>query len=181
MDTQGEIQIGTHVIYGLHGKCNVIGIEERIVSGSAVRFYRLEPIRNNPVKTQKVEPAIWIPVQSAKGRGLRAPINQDQSTEIFAILNNKDHYFNTADNWSVAYPKLETAVRTEGAMGLAKVLSYLHMLKKKHVVLPTEIARFYETITKLLFRELGDSLTCSMREIEERVNKALKNKQTLDQ
>ena len=85
-----------------------------------------------------------------------------QTEEVFKIICNREYYFPLAETWSAIQSKLEQTIRLEGGIGLAKVLSYLHVLKRKQVVASPEVNRMYETVSKLLIRELHD-VTGAMR------------------
>ena len=80
METQGSTEVpqtrffsGSFVIYAMHGKCHVLGTETRTLSGVPILFYKLEVKKSSFSRSNKHEPAIWVPVANAKDRGLRAP------------------------------------------------------------------------------------------------------------
>ncbi len=74
------------------------------------------------------------------------------------------------------FPLLERTVSAEGATGFAKVFSYLYGLRKKHVVLITEISRFEENVRKLFLRELSEALGQQIKATEEQIGKLLRKK-----
>lgn len=172
----GTFETGTSVVYALHGKCTVIGIEERTVSDQRLQFYKLEVQKSALSRSTRQEPAIWIPVNSAIDRGVRLPMTSEQADEVLKILGNREYYFPLNEPWSVTLPKLEAAIRKEGGIGLAKAESYLAVLKKKLVVLPADVSRFAETVHKLLVRELSETLSRTPRSIEEQLQKGYRQK-----
>ncbi len=178
-DTSGNaFALGVTVIYGVHGKCSITAIENRVISGEAMSFYKLEVQKPPLSRSTRNEPAIWVPVASANAQGLRVPVTAVEVDDILTMLASREYFFPITDNWSVVQPKLETTIRLEGCKGLAKVLSYLFVLKRKQIVPTHEVSRMDELVTKLLLRELSDALGESIRSLEERLNKLLRQKLT---
>ena len=173
---QGEFLPGTDVIYSIHGKCNVVGTEYRMLGGESIRFYKLEVKKSALSRSTRHESAIWVPVASAKGLGLRIPMTQSDAEEALKILKNREYYFKTNEPWSLVQPKLEQCIRQEGGIGLAKVESFLFVLKRKQIVPTPEVSKFQETIHKLLFRELAEALHEPARALEDKVAKGLRSK-----
>lgn len=171
-----EFTIGTAVIYALHGKCNVTGIESRTIGNEQLRFYKLEIQKSALSRSTRQEPAIWLPIQSAKDRGLRLPMSAQEIDQAWAILSSREYYFPVQDTWQAVQPKLEAAIRTEGGAGLAKVVSFLHVLKKRLIVAPSEILKFSESVNKVFLRELSELSGQPIRALEERMNKSLRHK-----
>lgn len=172
----GEFTLGSSVVYGMHGRCSVVSIETRSVGNESIPFYKLEIQKSALSRSNRREPAIWLPVNSARSRGLRPPMSVEQAEEVFAILENREYYFSTSESWSSIEPKLESSIRLEGHIGLGKVMSYLHVLKEKQIVTSPEVNRFRENFTRVLLRELSETLGEPIRAIETRVAKALKHK-----
>jgi RNA polymerase-interacting CarD/CdnL/TRCF family regulator len=175
-----NFSVGETVIYPLHGKCQITGLETKVVGGQSLSFYKVEVVRSAFARTTRKDPAIWIPVNSAVERGLRRPLTPEAVTTIWTMLENREYYFSASDSWAVVQPKLEAAIRNDGAEGLAKVASYLHALKKRLIVPPSEVAKMYETVTKLLTRELSDVTGEQVRSIEERMQKSMRHKNLPD-
>lgn len=171
---------GATVIYPMHGKCVLLSIENRQIDGEQVPFYKLEIQRSSFSRTTRQDPAIWVPVRAAKERGLRLPIDLQQAEAVMQILSSREYYFDINEPWTSVLPKLEQCLRTEGAIGLAKVFSYLFVLKKRQVVPSTEVNRTAETVNKLLFRELSEALNEPIRSLEEKINKRIRQKLTPD-
>lgn len=167
---------GTAVIYPMHGKCVVVGIENRQVGAETISFYKLEVQRSSFSRSTRQEPAIWVPVNSARERGLRLPIDAEQIQAINTIFASREYYFEAQLGWSAVLPKLEATIRSEGAIGLAKVASYLFVLKKKQIVPTPEVARFSENVNKMLFRELSEATGEPIRALEEKANKLMRPK-----
>ena len=183
MDTQTPMEVpksefapGSSVIYALHGKCHVLGTEFRSLGGKPICFYKLELRKSTLSRSTRNEPAIWVPVASAKDFGLRAPMTAAQADEAMKLLMNREYFFKPYDAWNVIQPQLEATIRNEGGLGLAKVVSFLYVLKRKQVVATPEVVKLYDTVHKLLFRELSEALQQPMKVLEEKVAKGMKTK-----
>lgn len=178
--TSSEFSQGSPVIYGLHGKCKVSEVVDRTVGGTSLRLYKLEFLKSPFSRSHRQEAAIWVPVTSARTLGLRMPIDENQAKEVLAVLNNKESYFNIFEPWATLHPKLETLVKNEGAIGLAKAYSFLVVQKRKGITQTTELTKFFELIHRLLFRELSETLGEATKTIEEKLTKALKAKTAIE-
>jgi RNA polymerase-interacting CarD/CdnL/TRCF family regulator len=118
-------ETGATVIYPMHGKCTIVATENRQIDGKAVPFYRIEIQKSSFSRSSRQEPTIWVPVASARERGLRLPLNAEQAQAVQQIFANREYYFDAHASWATVLPQLENAIRTEGGAGLAKVASYL--------------------------------------------------------
>jgi RNA polymerase-interacting CarD/CdnL/TRCF family regulator len=183
METQGPIEVpqteflpGSFVIYAMHGKCHLMSTETRTLSGEPILFYKLEVKKSALSRSNKQEPAIWVPVANAKDRGLRAPMNPTEAEVAMKILLTREYYFKLDEPWSSIQNKLENTIRLEGGAGLAKVASYLYVLMIRQIVPSTEVAKLKETVFKLLFRELGEALGEFPKILEEKTKKGLRTK-----
>jgi RNA polymerase-interacting CarD/CdnL/TRCF family regulator len=175
-----EFAPGSPVVYGLIGRCTVLAVETKSIGQNTLRFYKLEAKKTVQTRSKNLESAIWVPVANAQEQGLRAPANQNEAADAVQTLMNREYFFKTTENWSTILPTLENTIRSEGIQGLAKVYSYLYILKRRQLVSHSEFTKFYELVHRLLFRELSESLSESMKSIEDRVQKGLKGKLTYD-
>jgi len=183
METQGPIEVpqteflpGSFVIYAMHGKCHILATETRILSGIPILFYKLGVKKPALSRSNKQEPAIWVPVATAKDRGLRPPMSLPQAEAAMKILLTREYYFKLNEPWPQVLHQLENTIRLGGGEGLAKVASYLHVLMRKQIVPSTEVAKMKETVFKLLFREMGEAMGEFPKTIEEKANKGLRTK-----
>ncbi len=176
MNPEKDFAVGSTVIYGTHGKCVIRGIEAREVNGDVIPFYKLEVQKPPLSRSTRTDPSIWLPVTAAPNRGLRAPMDQHSVAQVMEILASPEYFFPLQETWTAVFPKLEKTICAEGAVGLAKVFSYLAGLKRKLVLLPAEISRFEETVHKLFLRELAEALGQQIKTTEEQVNKLLRKK-----
>jgi len=176
-----QFPVGATVIYGLLGHCTVVAIETKNVGGNSISFYKLEVQKSNLSRSQRHEPAVWIPMDSAKSRGLRSAMNAEAAAQAMSFLMSREYFFSLQDPWSTVHPKLENVIRSEGGAGLAKVASYLAVLKRRQIVSPPEVNRFYEGVLKLLLRELSSVLGETHKTLEEKIQRGVRQKLILDQ
>jgi RNA polymerase-interacting CarD/CdnL/TRCF family regulator len=179
--SNNEIEIGTAVIYGLHGRCTITGVETRSLGGDTQRFYKLEKQKSPLSRSTRQDPAIWLPVSSASLRGLRSPMTQADIDAAFLIFSSREYYYSLKDQWHVVQEKIETAIRTEGSAGMAKALSFLFVLKKRQVVSHAEVTKLSEAIQKNFNREVSEITGETAKQIEEKMNKAMRSKLFADQ
>lgn len=177
----GSLTAGSSVVYGLHGKCTILSVDTRTIGGQSVAFYRLEVQKSALSRSTRQEPHIFVPVATARQNGLRPLLEGAQIPEVIAVLASREFYFDLSLTWSKAQHLLERTIAQEGAVGLAKALSYVTGIKKREVILSPETARFADTVSKQLLRELSDTQGIALRDVEVQVNKALKNKLLRDQ
>jgi len=177
---QAEFPPGSSVIYAMHGKCNVVSTETRSLGGEAIRFYKLEIKKSALSRSNKTEPAIWVPISRAKDQGLRAPMTKEEAEAVLKVLSSREYYFKANEPWNVIQPLLEAAIRIEGGLGLAKVASFLYVMKKKQVVSSPEVNKLQETVHRLLFKELSEILEETPKNLEQKIIKGFRVKMTPD-
>lgn len=174
--SQAEFTPGTSVIYAMHGKCLVLGTETRSLGGKTQKYYKLELKKPTSSRSARSDSAIWVPVEQAQERGLRVPMTQEQAAAAIQLLNSREYFFKTTDSWSTLLPQLENTIRTEGGIGLAKVASFLYVLRRKQVVATPEVNKLQESVNKLLFRELSEALGQTIKTLEDRVARGMRSK-----
>src|SRR5689334_19976378 len=105
--SQPEFLPGSSVIYAMHGKCHVLGTETRSHCGESIRFYKLEIKKSALSRSSRQEPAIWVPVATAKDRGLRSPMSKSEAESALSVLLSREYYFKVSEPWSALQIKLE--------------------------------------------------------------------------
>jgi RNA polymerase-interacting CarD/CdnL/TRCF family regulator len=171
-----EFSTGDKIIYALHGKCVVTGVETRTLGADRIRFYKLEVQKSALSRSSRQEPAIWVPVATARDHGMRRPMTREDADGAFRLVASREYYFPLNESWTSLQPKLEAAVRVEGGVGLTKVYCFLHVLKRKQIVPSPEVARMLENVSKHFLRELSEILGEPIRAVEDRVQKSLRQK-----
>src|SRR5215471_2773396 len=77
-----QFRVGDKAVYPTQGVAEIVGIEEKEISGNTVRFYSLRLIDSGL--------RILVPVDKAENVGLRAVVDEGQIREVFEILAEKD-------------------------------------------------------------------------------------------
>jgi len=178
--SNSDIPVGSSVIYALHGRCTVTAIETRELAGSSQRFYKLEVQKSALSRSNRFEPAIWVPVSTAKSRGIRAPMTSTDVDKAFEVLASREYYLPLTDAWHVSQAKVEALVRNEGSIGIAKALGFLFALKKKQVVPSPEVNRLNETLQRQFSKEVAELTAETLKAVDDRIARALKNKMSAD-
>ncbi|OFZ81497.1 MAG: hypothetical protein A2583_00035 [Bdellovibrionales bacterium RIFOXYD1_FULL_53_11] len=171
-----EYMPGATVIYGIHGKCTISSVEARQVGGNTLRFYKLEKVKSTFARTNRLEPAIWLPVTNARDRGLRLPMSAADVETAMAMICNREYYFPLAEPWLANQARIETTIRLEGFMGLAKAVSFTEVLKRRQVVPESELLRFNENVAKLFVREVCDATGKLPRDVYAEIERGIKHK-----
>lgn len=167
---------GNEVIYALHGKCRILGTETRTIGGQPVAFYKLEVVKSNLSRSSRQEPYIWLPVASAKEKGLRERMTQEECDQALAVLNSREYYFDVRENWNTLQGKLENSIRIEGGQGLAKAYSCLHVLRAQQIVPTPEVQKMFDAVARVLFREICETLQITPKVLEDKIRKGLRQK-----
>jgi RNA polymerase-interacting CarD/CdnL/TRCF family regulator len=127
-------------------------------------------------RTTRQDPAIWVPIASAREQGMRSIMTRAEVDEALKILSNREYYFSVTEPFSTVQPKLEVTIRNEGGIGLAKTLSYLFVLKRKQIVASSEVNKMHESVLRLILREISEILGETAKALEEKINRGLKHK-----
>jgi RNA polymerase-interacting CarD/CdnL/TRCF family regulator len=181
LNWNSDIPVGTPVIYGLHGKCTVTSIETRALAGETQRFYKLERTKSALSRSTREEPAIWLPVQTAKSRGLRSPMTAEDLAAVQEIFASREYYFSMKDAWNIVQNKIDETIRNEGCIGMAKAMSFLFVFKRRQIVASSEANKLSESIQKVFFREIAEITSETVKQIEDKMNRSMKYKLLADQ
>jgi RNA polymerase-interacting CarD/CdnL/TRCF family regulator len=178
-------KVGDSVSYGLHGKCVILAIETKDLESGPVSFYQIRAIKNpiaakNPMRVSKSEPHILVPMDTAHKTGLRALMRKEEAENVLKLLSEPDYHYEMDLPWVSKQKMLEEVIRKEGPTGLAKVVGHLYVLIKRDAVPPTPVLRFYESVYRILSRELAEVLGIASKEMETLLNRTLKIKLSAD-
>ena len=171
-------KVGDEVSYGLHGKCVITAIETKDLPSGPVNFYQIRSIKN-PITAKnpnRKDGSILVPVDSALRKGLRPLMSKTDAEAALKCLSDPDYHFEMSETWVSKQKTLEEVLRTEGSVGLAKVVGHLYVMIRRDAVPPGEVVRFYESVYRIFAREISESLGISLKEAEPLLARALKNK-----
>jgi RNA polymerase-interacting CarD/CdnL/TRCF family regulator len=175
-EDKSMFQEGDIVSYGLHGRCQIIGVEEMKVAGDTKRFLNLQTSKTIGSKNQGVSARVLVPAETAKEAGVRKPLNsQAEIDEILNILEEADAYFSLDEHWKIKQKHIDEIVRLEGAKGLAKALGHLVICEESfgHVTTSDE-QKYQKLIRRLLAREIAEAQNAkNTKEAEKLINRSL--------
>lgn len=175
-------KIGDEVTYGIHGRCQIMGIETKTIGGAPVHFYQIRAVSFSPIpnKNARPTPNILVPVDNAEASGLRAPLSDDGAATVFRMLEDQEYYFPIQEQWTSKQKRLEDTLRKEGAIGLAKVVGHLHVVLQQDAAPRSEVNRYFEQALRVLVREIAEASGSTAKEVEAKVRRALKSKNRAD-
>ncbi len=133
------------VVYPAHGVGIIKDIETKEFGGTDHSFYVLEILDNGM--------RVMIPVDTSDGVGLRAIVNEDQVSEIFAILKEKDVELGT-QTWNRRYREYMEKIKTGSVYEVAVVLRDLFLLSIDKDLSYGE-RKMLDTAKNLLVKELS--------------------------
>jgi CarD family transcriptional regulator len=147
MTTKPEFAVGDKAVYPAQGVVEVIRIEEKDLGGARQSFYVL--------KILNTDHKILVPVASAKDRGLRQVISEEEIQEIMDILRERTIAFDK-QTWNRRYRSFKEKIDTGSIYDVAEVMRDLYRLKVEKQLSFGE-RRMLDTARGLICKEIGIS------------------------
>ena len=120
-----KFEVGQRCVYPVHGVVEIMGIEEKEISGSKNSFYILNVIENDVT--------LMVPTKNAKSLGLRLVVPEKEVSKIMDILR-ETHPSGSGklDNqsWNKRYRKYADKLKSGDIYEIATVLKDIHCLKR---------------------------------------------------
>lgn len=152
---------GDMAVYPAHGVVEVMGTEEKEISGKVQRFLVL--------RTKDSHMHIMIPVSKAQEVGLRQVANDDEIKEVYNILREREIHVDK-QTWNRRYRGFMEKIKTGSLFEVAEVYRDLYRLKSSKTLSFGE-RRMLETVKNLIVKELSvarrTTETTMEREIEQ--------------
>ncbi len=98
-----QFQVGDKAVYPAQGVAEIVGIEEKEISGKIQRFYCLRIL--------DTDMRILVPVDKAEQVGLREVVQQDQIQEVYDILREKEVHIDK-QTWNRRYRGFMEKIKT---------------------------------------------------------------------
>lgn len=143
MDT--SFHVGNMAVYPAQGVAEVVGIEEKEISGKAMRFYVLRIV--------DTDMRIMVPVNKAHEVGLRRVINEEEIEEVFEILRETEIHHDK-QTWNRRYRGFMEKIKTGSLFEVAEVYRDLYRLKSTKTLSFGE-RRMLDTAKNLIIKELS--------------------------
>jgi CarD family transcriptional regulator len=136
---------GDMAVYPAQGVAEVLGIEEKEISGKVQRFFVLR-IRDTDMR-------IMVPVAKVQEVGLREVANDEDIKEVYNILREKESHVDK-QTWNRRYRGFMEKIKTGSLFDVAEVYRDLYRLKSSKTLSFGE-RRMLETVKNLIVKELS--------------------------
>jgi CarD family transcriptional regulator len=140
-----QFRVGDKAVYPTQGVAEVIGIEEKEISGKSFRFYSLKLIDSGL--------RILVPLDKAEQVGLRQVVSERQIREVFEILAEKDIPVDK-QTWNRRYRGFMEKLKTGSLYEVAEVYRDLSRLKANKPLSFGE-RKMLDAARSLLLKELS--------------------------
>ena len=144
-ETTDTFNVGEMAVYPAQGVVEVVGIEEKQISGRPQRFYVLRIV--------DTDMRIMVPIEKAHGVGLRQIINGTEIREVFEILKEKEVHIDK-QTWNRRYRGFMEKIKTGSLFEVAEVYRDLYRLKSTKTLSFGE-RRMLDTAKNLIVKELS--------------------------
>jgi CarD family transcriptional regulator len=132
-------------VYPAQGVAEVVGIEEKEISGKTQRFFVLRIV--------DTDMRIMVPVSKAREVGLRQIIGEDEIKEVLNILKEKEIHVDK-QTWNRRYRGFMEKIKTGSLFEVAEVYRDLYRLKSTKTLSFGE-RRMLDTAKNLIVKELS--------------------------
>lgn len=151
-----QFQVGDKAVYPAQGVGEIIGIDEKSVSGKTHRFYCLR-ILDTDIR-------ILVPIDNAEQVGLRNVVGLDDVAAIYDVLQDTETCLDK-QTWNRRYRGFMEKIKTGSLFEVAEVFRDLHRLKRTKTLAFGE-RRMLETARGLIVQELSVAKGLSAAKIE---------------
>ncbi len=153
--------VGEMAVYPAQGVAEVVGVEEKEISGSVIRFYVLRIV--------DTDMRIMVPLAKAQEVGLRQIIEEEEIEEVFDILKEKEVHVDK-QTWNRRYRGFMEKIKTGSLFEVAEVYRDLYRLKSTKTLSFGE-RRMLDTAKNLIVKELSVARGISERTMEKEIEK----------
>ena len=140
-----QFHVGDKAVYPTQGVAEIVGIEQKEISGRSMRFYSLKLIDSGL--------RILVPVEKAEQVGLRQVVSEGQVLEVFEILAEKDIPVDK-QTWNRRYRGFMDKLKTGSLYEVAEVYRDLSRLKAGKALSFGE-RKMLDAAKSLLLKELS--------------------------
>src|SRR5262249_42353203 len=159
-----DFQVGDKAVYPAQGVAEIIGIDEKEISGKIHRFYVLRILDSDM--------RILVPVDKAQQVGLREVASADEISEVMDILREKDVHIDkqTWNSRDRGYRGSMEKIKTGSLFEVAEVFRDLYRLKEQKTLSFGE-RRMLDTAKNLIVKELAVARGTAETKIERELDK----------
>ena len=158
---ENTFNVGDMAVYPAQGVAEVVGIEEKEISGKVHRFYVLRIV--------DTDMRIMVPVAKAQEVGLRQIIDEDEIAEVFEILREKEIHVDK-QTWNRRYRGFMEKIKTGSLFEAAEVYRDLYRLKSTKNLSFGE-RRMLDTAKNLIVKELSVARRMNESQMEREIER----------
>jgi len=158
---ENTFNVGDMAVYPAQGVAEVVGIEEKEISGKVHRFYVLRIV--------DTDMRIMVPVAKAQEVGLRQIIDEDEIAEVFEILREKEIHVDK-QTWNRRYRGFMEKIKTGSLFEVAEVYRDLYRLKSTKNLSFGE-RRMLDTAKNLIVKELSVARRMNESQMEREIER----------
>jgi CarD family transcriptional regulator len=156
-----QFRVGDKAVYPAQGVAEIIGIDEKEISGKIQRFYSLRILDSDM--------RILVPVDKAEQVGLREIVQEDQIQEVYEILREKEVHIDK-QTWNRRYRGFMEKIKTGSLFEVAEVFRDLYRLKNQKTLSFGE-RRMLDTAKNLIVKELSVAKGTTESKVERELEK----------
>ncbi|MEO5767534.1 MAG: CarD family transcriptional regulator [Polyangia bacterium] len=158
-----EFAIGDKAVYPSQGVAEVVGIEQKEISGKMQRFYVLRVLESDN--------RIMVPTDKSGQVGLRRIVGEDEIDEVRQILRDKEVHVDR-QTWNRRYRGFMEKIRSGSLFEVAEVFRDLYRLKGLKPLSFGE-RRMLDTARGLIVQELSVARAEDEHKIEQELTQLL--------
>ena len=156
-----RFQVGDKAVYPAQGVAEIVGIDEKEISGKIHRFYCLRIL--------DTDMRILVPLDKADQVGLREVVQKDQIQEVYDILREKEVHIDK-QTWNRRYRGFMENIKTGSLFEVAEVFRDLYRLKNQKTLSFGE-RRMLDTARTLIVKELSVAKGTTESKVETEIEK----------
>jgi CarD family transcriptional regulator len=158
-----EFTIGDRAVYPSQGVAEIVGIEEKEISGKIQRFYVLRVLESDN--------RIMVPTDKSSQVGLRRVAGEDEIGEVLQILREKEVHLDR-QTWNRRYRGFMEKIRSGSLFEVAEVFRDLYRLKGMKPLSFGE-RRMLDTARGLIVQEISISQAEDETKVEQQIDRML--------
>jgi CarD family transcriptional regulator len=156
-----QFNVGDKAVYPAQGVAEVVGIDQKEISGKIQKFYVLRVLDSDM--------RILVPVDKAEQVGLRSVVQEDQIKEVYDILKDKELHVDK-QTWNRRYRGFMEKIKTGSLFEVAEVFRDLYRLKETKTLSFGE-RRMLDTAKNLIVKELSVAKNSTEAKVEKELER----------
>lgn len=162
-------QIGDQVIYGIHGVCQILCVEERVVDRKRIKYFALEPMDQPGTR-------FYIPSENPAALAkLRHILSREELEQLLASAQIREDCWITDENQRKQ--RYRELINSGDRVALLRMIHALHRQKKQQAAAGRKFhlcdENFLRDAEKLLNAEFSQVLGIAPSEVENYILSAL--------